>query len=53
MGSPDDECFHSPAEFYPYYLQEHSNTVCRRLHYVGSLLVLVVLFLAVASQQWL
>ncbi len=32
--------FHSFAEFYPYYLQEHSNDVCRRLHYVGSLLVL-------------
>ena len=27
--------------------------MCRRLHYVGSLLVLAVLFLAVASQQWL
>lgn len=53
MSSPDDERFHSFAEFYPYYLQEHSNAVCRRLHYVGSLLVLAVLFLAVASQQWL
>ncbi|VFT21281.1 membrane protein [Pseudomonas aeruginosa] len=42
----------SPS-FYPYYLQEHSNAVCRRLHYVGSLLVLAVLFHAVASQQWL
>ena len=27
--------------------------MCRRLHYVGSLLVLAVLFHAVASQQWL
>lgn len=53
MSSPDDERFHSFAEFYPYYLQEHSNAVCRRLHYVGSLLVLAVLFHAVASQQWL
>ncbi|MBE0958986.1 DUF962 domain-containing protein, partial [Escherichia coli] len=24
MSSPDDERFHSFAEFYPYYLQEHS-----------------------------
>lgn len=35
MSSPDDERFHSFAEFYPYYLQEHSNAVCRRLHYVA------------------
>ena len=45
--------FNSFAEFYPYYLQEHSNDVCRRLHYVGSLLVLGILAYAIASQQWL
>ncbi len=41
------------AEFYPYYLQEHSNDVCRRLHYVGSLLVLSILGYALFTQQWL
>ncbi len=30
------------AEFYPFYLSEHSDSNCRRLHFVGSLLVLVV-----------
>lgn len=29
------------AEFYPFYLQEHSNLTCRRLHFVGSALVLL------------
>jgi hypothetical protein len=24
------------AEFYPYYLGEHSNRSCRRLHFIGS-----------------
>ena len=24
------------AEFYPYYLSEHTNRTCRRLHFVGS-----------------
>jgi hypothetical protein len=24
------------AEFYPYYLQEHSNRTCRRLHFAGT-----------------
>ncbi|TBU95347.1 Mpo1-like protein [Phytopseudomonas dryadis] len=45
--------FNSFAEFYPYYLQEHSNPTCRRLHYVGSLLVLAVLGHVLLSQQWL
>ncbi|MBD8524258.1 DUF962 domain-containing protein [Pseudomarimonas arenosa] len=30
-------------EFYPFYLSEHSNRTCRRLHFVGSALVLGVL----------
>ena len=41
------------ADFYPYYLQEHSHPVCRRLHYVGSLLVLAILAYAIGTQQWL
>lgn len=38
----DSRAFNSFAEFYPYYLEEHSDLTCRRLHYLGSLLVLVV-----------
>lgn len=40
------------SAFYPYYLSEHSHPVCRRLHYVGSTAVLLVLFGALISQQW-
>lgn len=29
--------FQSFAEFYPYYLQEHGNPICRRLHFFGTL----------------
>ncbi|TDR48550.1 hypothetical protein DFR29_101170 [Tahibacter aquaticus] len=41
--------FASFGEFYPYYLAEHSNIVCRRLHYAGSSLALVFLATALIS----
>jgi len=44
--------FRSFAEFYPFYLGEHANRSCRRMHFIGSTLVLAVLVLAVASGQW-
>jgi hypothetical protein len=34
-------------EFYPYYLAEHRDRTCRRLHFVGSSLVLALLALVV------
>ncbi len=33
--------FNSFAEFYPFYLSQHQNKTCRRLHFVGSTLGLV------------
>lgn len=53
MTTDTHDRFSSFAEFYPYYLQEHSNATCRRLHYVGSLLVLGILAYALFTQQWL
>ena len=38
--------FASFAEFYPFYLSEHSNRTCRRLHFVGSTLALSCLGIA-------
>lgn len=29
------------SEFYPYYLSQHTNEMCRRLHVVGSLLAVL------------
>lgn len=39
-------------EFYPYYLSEHRNSTCRRLHFVGSSLVLITLVAAIATRHW-
>lgn len=44
--------FRSFAEFYPYYLGEHQNRTCRRLHVIGSTGVLVLLLLALGWQDW-
>ncbi|MEW6707752.1 MAG: Mpo1-like protein [Pseudomonadota bacterium] len=43
----DPRSFKSFAEFYPFYLGEHSNRTCRRLHFLGSTLALVCLATAV------
>ncbi len=36
-------------EFYPYYLSEHRNRICRRLHFIGSTLGLGFLTVAVVT----
>ncbi len=38
-------------EFYPFYLSEHVNRTCRRLHFVGSSVVLVWLVISLATHH--
>ncbi len=45
------ENMHSFAEFYPFYLGEHANRTCRRLHFVGSSLGLAWLATAIYTGQ--
>ena len=45
--------YRSFAEFYPYYLGEHSNPTCRRLHFVGTSLVIALLAYTIGSGKWL
>jgi hypothetical protein len=45
--------FGSFAEFYPFYLGEHANRACRRLHFAGTSLVIgCVLAAVVANNPW-
>ncbi|HET7923155.1 MAG TPA: DUF962 domain-containing protein [Gammaproteobacteria bacterium] len=46
------ESFETFRAFYPHYLGEHRNSVCRRLHVVGSVLVLLILAAVLASHWW-
>ncbi len=47
------ESFTSFRDFYPYYLTEHSNSTCRRLHFVGTSLVIALVAWIVASGSWM
>jgi len=40
------------ADFYPYYLSEHRNRTCRRLHFVGSTIALALVVAAAATFTW-
>jgi hypothetical protein len=42
-------------EFYPFYLSEHRNPTCRKLHFAGTSLVIgiVVLAITTANPWWL
>lgn len=40
-------------EFYPFYLSQHANRTCRRLHFVGTTLIVIVFVAACATQRWL
>ena len=39
-------------EFYPYYLSEHLNPTCRKLHFAGTTLVLLLVIAACITQRW-
>jgi hypothetical protein len=47
MDQPQTEAIKhtSFAEFYPFYLSEHNNRLCRRMHFVGSSLSLMCLLM--------
>ena len=52
-NSSSDTKYRSFAEFYPFYLSQHANAVCRRLHFVGSLLVIAILTFSLATGNFL
>ena len=47
-----DNGFTSFNDFYPDYLQEHSNRTCRRLHFAGTTLVIGLAVASVATGNW-
>lgn len=44
--------YNSFSTFYPFYLSQHQDTNCRRLHFVGSSLIIAMLSYIIVSLQW-
>lgn len=44
--------FRDFSEFYPFYLSEHRHPVCRRLHFFGTLAILVMLTVLLLTGRW-
>jgi hypothetical protein len=49
---PSSRRFARFAEFYPYYLGEHSDPTCRRLHVFGTSLAIALAIAAVVLGEW-
>jgi len=47
-----NRAFNSFSEFYPYYLTEHSNPLCRSLHFTGTGLTFAALAAAIFISPW-
>ncbi|MDF3836095.1 DUF962 domain-containing protein [Cupriavidus basilensis] len=44
--------FENFAAFYPFYLNEHRDRTCRRLHFAGSTVALLCLLALLLSGNW-
>ncbi len=40
------------SEFYPFYLSQHQNKSCRRLHFFGSTCVLLLVLYILLTSTW-
>ena len=45
--------YRSFAQFWPFYLREHSRPRTRALHYAGTTLVVAIAIIAAATGRWL
>ena len=46
------QSFRRFADFYPFYLGEHANRVCRRLHFTGTTIAITLLVASGITRAW-
>ncbi len=46
------EPYASFKAFYPFYLSQHKDRICRRLHFFGSALVLALIVYVLVTGRW-
>lgn len=46
------EDYQSFRDFYPFYLTEHSHKLCRRMHFIGTTLVILTAIYVLLARQW-
>jgi hypothetical protein len=39
-------------QFYPFYLSQHQNKICRRLHIIAAIFIIILFIYTVATGQW-
>ncbi|RLA61586.1 MAG: DUF962 domain-containing protein [Epsilonproteobacteria bacterium] len=39
-------------DFYPYYLSQHANKTCRRLHFIGNLMAIILFISFLRTGVW-
>jgi len=47
-----EKIYRTLNEFYPAYSAEHTDRVCRRLHFVGTSIALILLPMALILSNW-
>lgn len=40
-------------DFYPFYLSQHVNKICRLLHVIGSSIIVLLIIYSIATQHYL
>ena len=48
----DTQRYTTFRDFYPFYLTEHVNPISRRLHVIGTTLVILSLVVAIVARDW-
>ena len=51
--NPPDTRFSRFSDFYPYYLSEHADQTCRRLHFIGTTLVIAILVTTLITSHFM